>query len=168
MRSICSVSKIHLISADVTKIPNVRIKEDASAEKEENLVLLISVGAKRVLTSWLLRNRRPDKMEDELIQENTVSGNGSSLDVSSSMSFQWLSTDMPPKRYSTDKLSGNVGKIIGSVAQNVSSIEADAGSTSLSPENENMLLKTCIGDNCEDDWRYLAVTSFLVKCAGSR
>ncbi|KAF3436595.1 hypothetical protein FNV43_RR23687 [Rhamnella rubrinervis] len=168
VRSICSVSKIHLISADVTEIPNVRIKEDVSAEKEENLVLLISVGAKRVLTSWLLRNRRPDKMEEELIQENRVSGNGSSLDISSSMSFQWLSTDMPPKHYSTDKLSGNVGKTIGSIAQNVSSIKADAGSTSLSPENENMLLKTSIGDNCEDDWRYLAVTSFLVKCAGSR
>lgn len=168
MRSICSVSKIHLISADVTEIPNVSLKEDASTEKEENLVLLISVGAKRVLTSWLLRNRRPDKTEEELIQKNRVSGNGSSLDVSSSMSFQWLSTDMPPKHFSADKLLGNVGTIIGSVAQNVSSVKADAGSTSLSRENENMLLKTCVGDNCEDDWRYMAVTAFLVKCAGSR
>lgn len=167
MRSICSVSKIHLISADVTKMHNVKIREDPPTEKEENLVLLISVGAKRVLTSWLLKNRRPEKME-ELIQENRVSGNSSSPDMSSLMSFQWLSTDMPPKCCSRDKYSGNVGKLNGSVAQKVSSIKAYEGSTSPSPENGNMLLKACLGDNCEDDWRYLAVTAFLVKYVGSR
>lgn len=168
MRSICCVSKIHLISADVPKIPNLRNRQNASTEKEDNLVLLISVGAKRVLTSWLLRNRKLDKKGDELSQQHRVSGNGISSDLSSSMSFQWLSTDMPPKYSGTDKLTKNVGEIIGSLAQNVSTIKTDMGFRSDSPEKGNTQLKSCIGDKCEDDWRYLAVTSFLVKCAGSR
>ncbi|XP_048337417.2 uncharacterized protein LOC107426171 isoform X1 [Ziziphus jujuba] len=161
VRSICCVSKIHLISVDVTNLPN------ASTEKEDNLVLLISVGAKRVLTSWLLRNRKLDNNGEELSQQHRVSGNGISSDMSSSMSFQWLSTDMPPKYSGTNKLTKNVGEIICGLAQNVSTINS-TGFGSESPEKGNTQLKSFIGDKCEDDWRYLAVTSFLVKCAGSR
>lgn len=163
MRSICYVSKIHVISNDVTNGADGRNEQNASGENKENPSLLISVGAKRVLTSWLLRNRKLYKMENTLASEQSnTAGNGNSSEVSSSMSFQWLSTDMPPKYKSSDKFTKNVGKIIG-LAENMSSVKADEGT-----EDGKMVLQSYTGDKCEDDWRYLAVTAFLVKCAGSR
>ncbi|KAL5561082.1 hypothetical protein UlMin_030829 [Ulmus minor] len=154
VRSICFVSKIHLISADASDIADRRNQLNTSAENKESPQLLISVGAKRVLTSWLLRNRKPDKSEDTLGNDN--------LGVPSSMSFQWLSTDMPPKYSRANKGRGNNDKEI-SVAENVSN-----GKDDVETGKGKLELKSCIADKCEDDWRYLAVTAFLVKCAGSR
>ncbi|PON88763.1 Guanine nucleotide-binding protein, beta subunit [Trema orientale] len=163
VRSICYVSKIHVISSDVSDSTDGRNEENASGENKQNPFLLISVGAKRVLTSWLLRNRKPYKMEDTPAgEQHNASGNGNSSEMTSSMSFQWLSTDVPPKYSSSDKYTRNTGKMI-ELAENTSSMKADEDA-----EDGKMELKSCTRDKCEDDWRYLAVTAFLVKCAGSR
>ncbi|CAL9009232.1 unnamed protein product [Prunus brigantina] len=164
VRSICSVSKISIVLSDVTNIPDTN-GQNAAMENIETPVLLISVGAKRVLTSWLLRSRKVDNKEEQ----HNITGNSNKvlLQESSSMSFQWLSTDMPAKYSSAHKFPENKEKKAG-LAANVSSAEADGRSMSLSSENGKMELKSGIKDKYEDDWRYLAVTAFLVKCAGSR
>ncbi|XP_062084393.1 uncharacterized protein LOC133790668 isoform X2 [Humulus lupulus] len=163
VRSICYTSKIHMISSDLAKSTTARNEDDVFGENIENPFLLISVGAKRVLTSWLLRNRNLYKTESALAgEQHKATGNGNSSEVSSSMSFQWLSTDMPPKYSSSDKYTKSIGKGIGLV-ENLSGMKADEGT-----EDGKMELKSCPRDKCEDDWRYLAVTAFLVKCAGSR
>lgn len=163
VRSICSVSKIHVLSADMTNVPDGRKGQDFSEEGKEFPFLLISVGAKRVLTSWLLRNRKLSKTEHTLAgEQHNETGNRSLLETSSSMTFQWLSTDMPPKYSSSNKHAKNIGKLNG-VAEDTSSIKAD-----VETEEGKMQLKSYNRAKCEDDWRYLAVTAFLVKCAGSR
>ena len=70
------------------------------------------------------------------------------------MSFQWLSTDMPPKYSSANKGRGINGKEI-SIAKNVSN-----GKDDVKTEKGKVELKSCIENKCEDDWRYLAVTAY--------
>ncbi|XP_060961502.1 tRNA (34-2'-O)-methyltransferase regulator trm734 [Cannabis sativa] len=164
VRSICYTSRIHVISSDLAKSTVALNKDDVFVENIENPFLLISVGAKRVLTSWLLRNRKLHKTEDSTLagEQHNATENGNSSEVSSSMSFQWLSTDMPPKYSSSDKYTKSIGKETG-LQENVPGMKADEGT-----EDGKMELKSCTRDKCEDDWRYLAVTAFLVKYAGSR
>ncbi|KAM2685571.1 hypothetical protein FF1_047268 [Malus domestica] len=166
VRSICCVSKLYIVPSDAASIN----EKNAAAENRETPVLLISVGAKRVLTSWLLRSNKVNK-KDEILsdQQHNITGNGNKVlsQESSSMSFQWLSTDMPVKYSSNPKFPDNIGKKIG-LAGNVSTEDADAGSRLVSSKKGNMEFKSSVKDKYEDDWRYLAVTAFLVKCAGSR
>lgn len=143
VRSICSVSKMHMVSTQATAIAD---GSDIRIDGNECPFLLISVGAKRVLTSWSLRNSKTQHGEI---------GDGSSSAGSSSMSFQWLSTDMPPKNSSTNKMVG--------VADVTSSVNADGND-----RGEKLQLKSCSRDKYEDDWRYMAVTAFLVKATSSR
>jgi hypothetical protein len=161
VRSIRPVSEIHIVASEVTDIPDGRDRQIADTENRENPFLLISVGAKRVLTSWLLRNRGLDKEETLADQKYHETGNSDKLSsgVSSSMSFQWLSTDMPAKYSSSHKCPEDIEKVFGAT-ENVSSTEVGARSHFV--EKGKMDIKY------EDDWRYLAVTAFLVKCAGSR
>lgn len=60
VRSICCVSKLHIIPSATTKVPDGRSEHNAADEDKDNPILLISVGAKRVLTSWLLKSRKLD------------------------------------------------------------------------------------------------------------
>lgn len=164
VRSICAVSEIHIFASEATNISDGRNRQIVDTDNGENPFLLISVGAKRVLTSWLLRNRRLDKKEEALAdQQYSEIGNSNkpSPGVSSSMTFQWLSTDMPAKYSSSHKYPEGIEKIDGAT-ENVSGTKVDARSEG------KMVIKSCLGDKYEDDWRYMAVTAFLVKCAGSR
>lgn len=165
VRSICCVSKVHTISSDMGDVPHGRIELNAAVEKKDNPTLLISVGAKRVLTSWLLKNTRLDIKNDFVINHQHKSEGDDDCflsSLSSSMTFQWLSTDMPAKYSITrDTPKNNVQKIVG-VAENVSHTNNDAGLISESG------MANLIRDKHEDDWRYLAVTAFLVRCSGSR
>ncbi|KAJ7977730.1 WD repeat-containing protein [Quillaja saponaria] len=163
VRSICCVSKLHIISSDTAKILDDRNKQDGSTEDKENPTLLISVGAKRVLTSWILRNRRLDKNKNTpFLQQYNVTGDDQYLSgLSASMSFQWLSTDMPAK-YSSTKYLENLKGVVG-VADDGTKINTRSEAV-LSEKGNNNLVR----DKYEDDWRYLAVTAFLVKCSGSR
>ncbi|TQE01350.1 hypothetical protein C1H46_013030 [Malus baccata] len=158
VRSICCSSKLYIVPSDTANING----KNAAAENRETPVLLISVGAKRVFTSWLLRSYKVNKKDETLSdQRHNITGNGNKvlLQESTSMSFQWLSTDMPVKYSSNPKFPENVG--------NDSTAETNAGSRLLSSEKGNIELKSSLKDKYEDDWRYLAVTAFLVKCAGS-
>ncbi|WCJ22639.1 Transducin family protein / WD-40 repeat family protein [Euphorbia peplus] len=162
VRSICFVSKMHIISSDRSNLYDWRSKQ----EERDNPFLLISVGAKRVLTSWLLRDRGLDKKAHPLIEHD---GDGNEymahMGASSSMSFKWLSTDMPAKNSSTLRKAKNMEKI-GGLNENIAGMEAEAKSRSPLQEQGETELKSSPND--EDDWRYMAVTAFLVKCTGSR
>ncbi|XP_022998382.1 WD repeat-containing protein 6 isoform X2 [Cucurbita maxima] len=154
VRSICYISEVHMISSDGTIMPDVKDIQESDPDLTENPVLLISAGAKRVLTSWLQKHRKLEKMEGTsacLRQNEEVRNEPSRL--ASSISFKWLSTDMPTKRSSSHRNSYN--------------IREDAESNLLQ-EKEELSLKSCPVEKYEDDWRYLAVTGFLVKHFNSR
>ncbi|XP_039161352.1 WD repeat-containing protein 6 isoform X2 [Eucalyptus grandis] len=168
VRSICCVSNIHTTSSgtsvsDVKGIENLpKDVKGTLMEDECNPSLLISVGAKRVLTSWLLRRRKQDGKEDDVtdLQEAENSSLPSSAG-SSTFSFQWLSTDMPVKYSVPSKKPGSIKKLIGVSDTNVRC-------KSLLPDSEALQSKVSAVDKNEDDWRYLAVTAFLVRHSGSR
>ncbi|KAF8401230.1 hypothetical protein HHK36_012160 [Tetracentron sinense] len=168
VRSICFVSKVHITSVDRTYESNCRSSCTAASENINNQLLLISVGAKRVLTSWLLRNSRVDNKE-EALDDGPLNKTGNNLSPLSrelsSMSFQWLSTDMPAKFSSTHRTE-NTEEIIGQV-ENASSMKAEATSIHFA-KNGEMESKSGLRDKYENDWRYLAVTAFLVKVADCR
>ncbi|KAI6672617.1 hypothetical protein NL676_000523 [Syzygium grande] len=164
VRSICCVSNIYTTSSgtNVSCIEDIEnLPKDLNGtlmEDEHNPSLLISVGAKRVLTSWLLRRRKPDGKEDsvtDLRLQEAKNGSLPSSAGSSTFSFQWLSTDMPVKYSVSSKKPGSIKK------QNVKC-------KSLLPDSEALQSKVSAGNKNEDDWRYLAVTAFLVRHSGSR
>ncbi|XVE77500.1 hypothetical protein DITRI_Ditri13aG0067600 [Diplodiscus trichospermus] len=164
VRSICFLSKTHIIASDLSNMPGLEKGQNATSDSKQNPFLLVSVGAKRVLTSWLLRNRRLDENEEIYPgQKHDRCGAGykPTVEHCSSMSFRWLSTDMPMKR----PINGGREKIV-STAENVSSLDNDADTGSTFTEKGES--KTCLENKYEDDWRYLAVTAFLVKSSGSR
>ena len=161
MRSICPVSKIHTIPADVTHMPNGTERQPATWDDRENPFFIISVGAKRVITSWVLRTCMIDDKGEasDRVQERTGTG-------FPSMSFQWLSTDMPTKYSGIRKKAEDLENLVGTTK--ASTVTIDAESRSVFPERKEMQLRTCAGDIYENDWRYLAVTAFLVKDPVSR
>nr|XP_011467078.1 PREDICTED: uncharacterized protein LOC101298466 [Fragaria vesca subsp. vesca] len=162
VRSICSVSKINILPSDMTSYLNMRTRDNEATENRETPALLISVGAKRVLTSWLLRNRKVDKKEEivcDLQHDNTGNGNTCLSPESPSMSFQWLSTDMPAKYSSIQKVP-NIEKRVDQAG------DVSDGKDAASEKGNKEL--NLIKDKYEDDWRYMAVTAFLVKCVNSR
>lgn len=168
VRSICSVSKMHIIASDLTNLSDWTKRQNTCAGDMDNPFLLISVGAKRVLTSWLLRDRNLDKENVFIEQEKMENENGykPSSEVSSLMSFKWLSTDMPPRNSSSrgkTKVAENIQGITKELNVNI-----DVTSGPLLLEKGEGYSKISYDDKYEDDWRYLAVTAFLVKCAGSR
>ncbi|XP_028791484.1 uncharacterized protein LOC114747332 [Neltuma alba] len=167
VRSLCCVSKLHIISSRATNLCDERGEPNAAIEDQDNPILLISVGAKRVLTSWILKNRRLDNKKDIPVdQQYTSDGNDGEFwsNFSSSLTFQWLSTDMPAKYASTRKNPENDAKKVVESAENAYDAKIDVKPGSLLPERAMDLVR----DKHDDDWRYLAVTAFHVKCAGSR
>ncbi|KAH1073865.1 hypothetical protein J1N35_026193 [Gossypium stocksii] len=166
VRSICFVSKTHIIPSDVSSTPGLEKGQNDTSDGKQNTCLLVSVGAKRVLTTWLLRNRSLDK-EEEIYPEQKLNrcetGCKPTVKQCSSMSFRWLSTNMPIRSPSMEGKEKTV-----SAANKISSLDSDAKTESIFIEKEGTKSKTCLVNKYEDDWRYLAVTAFLVKCAGSR
>lgn len=152
MRSVCCVSNLHMIASDIPNLPDVR-GQDSAVDDSESPCLLISVGAKRVVTSWLLRNGRQNKTGESSISDN---GHNKTSAEASSVTFQWLATDMPTKSSHPCKKIEKSPKLEG-VEEDTSAIVTKLGSNSY---NER--------ENYEDDWRYMAATAFLVKCVGSR
>ncbi|XP_019422178.1 PREDICTED: uncharacterized protein LOC109331864 [Lupinus angustifolius] len=154
VRSICCVSKLYTISSYTDDVSDAKGDLNAADEEKDNPTLLISVGAKRVLTSWVLKNRRPEtdhQYNSKEVDESSLLG---------SMTFQWLSTDMPAKYSTTHKYP--VSDVDNGVIENVSN-----NAKPQSPFSERGMMNL-VRDKYEDDWRYLAVTAFLVKCASSR
>jgi hypothetical protein len=115
-------------------------------ENEETTFLLISVGSKQVLTTWILQPRIVENrqvcsgdLDLDTKQSSECSDNGDSA-----VTFQWLSTHMPPK-LTTNRLKA------GHVKQNF--VE----------RNSSAQPNLAIMDQMENDWRYLSVTAFLLK-----
>ncbi|CAH1434212.1 unnamed protein product [Lactuca virosa] len=139
VRSLCSVFKVHtIVDETLDSDQGTGLLED-----EEDKFLLISVGAKRVLTAWKRKasfssTSRP-KTEEAL--------------PSSSMSFQWLSSDLPTR---------NRGSKKEKTTENLNNVDTTP------PEKIKPQTQVCCSDGLENDWRYLAVTAFLVKFSGSR
>ncbi|XP_020255003.1 uncharacterized protein LOC109831932 isoform X2 [Asparagus officinalis] len=158
VRSVYFVSKTHIITTSQSCGSNHGV-----ADKNDNPLLLISVGAKQVLTSWLLQYRSTDI---ENLHHNGA--NTDSEDVHSptlSMYFQWLSTHMPPKFASSHqkvKREPKAPENGNCLTTKITLLESDLTKTKkLKPKSELM-------DRQDNDWRYMAVTAFLVKHVDSR
>ena len=160
MRSLCFVSKVHNAEDIVVEATNGTCETNNFLENSDNPCLLISVGAKRVLTSWLLRKRQ-NSMGNVSVDglENKNGSHKSSPEHTSSISFKWLSSDMPVKCVRTKKKIQNSENLVGSLKE-------VSGSNSVSSFKEKELMPLC--DALDNDWRYLAVTAFLVNVAKSR
>ncbi|KAI3449343.1 hypothetical protein Pfo_006008 [Paulownia fortunei] len=170
VRSICSVSKMHIFMSDSIGVPNVVYRQNGTLEDRDPLIL-ISVGAKRVVTAWkqmiTMSNKRVDTICSEIDNKNENNITGSSTATMSSVSFQWLSTDMPFKHTSYVKRQNTVE--VFEKAEDLTMTTSDAISIeSLSSKYRKMEPNLCPEDNHENDWRYLDVTAFLVKETGSR
>ncbi|KAJ6806159.1 uncharacterized protein M6B38_176215 [Iris pallida] len=158
VRSIHFVSKIYTITASRTCSPG----HDLSERKVDQL-LLLSVGAKQVLTSWVLCDSTPESEEINDSDQDSEDAFCHTPEFSS-ISFQWLSTHTPPKLGSASRrvdFSASTEKGNGSIVQS-------AMPASQLTEYEKQNPKSTLMDQSENDWRYLAVTGFLVKHANSR
>ncbi|XP_008447447.2 uncharacterized protein LOC103489892 isoform X1 [Cucumis melo] len=163
VRSLCYISNVHLISSNGTITPDAKDTQESDLDDREDPVLLISAGAKRVLTSWLQKHRKLEKIANACLHHNAkVSCEPSGF--ATSISFKWLSTDMPTKNSTCHRNSFNTMK---DEATTGSSINPDAESKLLQ-EKEESSLKSCSVEKYEDDWRYMAVTGFLIKHFNSR
>ncbi|KAG0472116.1 hypothetical protein HPP92_016662 [Vanilla planifolia] len=156
VRSICFTSKIYAIGADHDCSAII----DASHCSKDEPFLLISVGAKQVLTSWRLQNRRADATVKHVISTESGSASCSSRQKLLSVSFQWLSTHVPTKfvspqrRVNKSYKTNELGK--------TSATDSDANDACIS-ESIKKSFSSFSTDIVENDWRYLAVTAFLVK-----
>ncbi|XP_019250971.1 PREDICTED: uncharacterized protein LOC109229873 isoform X2 [Nicotiana attenuata] len=145
VRSIFFVSRLHRMVLDENDMPDSVNSEKGFLEDPEDLSLLISVGAKRVVTAW----KQKSKMR---IREGTFDP-----ECNIRNDFQWLSTDMPTRERNHGKLQNN--KKISEMVENDGSLPS---------EDKRSYSEPCVPDICENDWRYLAVTAFLAQVAGTR
>ncbi|KAG6412590.1 hypothetical protein SASPL_125273 [Salvia splendens] len=170
VRSICAVSKMHVFMPDPSNIRNVVYRQTGIVNGRDPFIL-ISVGAKRVVTAWkqtvtTIKNR-VDAISSEMNKNNENNSSDSSAATMSSLSFQGLSTDMPLRHNSNMKRQDS---------NNVSETPEDGIVTasnaipceSVSPECRNTEPNLYPVDNFDNDWRYLDVTAFIVREAGSR
>lgn len=131
MRSIFFTSKVYRSAAGGVNLSCHYQTTKVTTDKNcDNHCLLISVGAKQVITCWLLtskcsKDRKTDFAEPYKDYED--------------VSFHWLSTHMSSKLSTSRK-----------------TVEHQK-------ENLKSKSKVLVQDVNENDWRYLAVTGFLVK-----
>ncbi|KAF0932871.1 hypothetical protein E2562_012193 [Oryza meyeriana var. granulata] len=131
VRATCFVQKAYtFLDKSCNIIPNGN-SDDILVKNKDNILLLISVGSKQVLTTWVL--------QPKVTENRHVCSSGDSA-----MTFQWLSTHMPPKLTNRSKT--------GHVKQN-----NEEGDSSMVQPNQVIM------DQLENDWRYLSVTAFLLE-----
>ncbi|KAL3380551.1 hypothetical protein AABB24_000941 [Solanum stoloniferum] len=156
VRSIFFVSRLHRMVLDANDVHESVKSEKWFLKDPEDCSLLISVGAKRVVTAWKqkskMRIREDGTLDTECNIKNDLHFHGSS----SSASFQWLSTDMPTRERNNGKQQNK--KVSGTVENG----------GSFSSEDKRSYSESCLPDIFENDWRYLAVTAFLVQVTGIR
>ncbi|CAH9082556.1 unnamed protein product [Cuscuta epithymum] len=161
VRSICTLSKIHRVTVKATDVSESIHTQIGELENQGNVVLLVSVGAKRVITAWKQKVRSIEEtMQSQYCEHENRDGitshGPSPSNKLSHLSFQWLSSDMPTRN--NNCLHENTDKIIEAV-ENVQP---------LSSKDRKVESELHLVDRCENDWRYLAVTAFLAKGSGSR
>lgn len=157
VRSICFASKIYSIWDGQTRCILNDILDCSKTEPP----LLISVGAKQVLTSWILYNQTADLAEQHLNARETENSYCSSNYKHSPICFQWLATHTPSKFGSPPTRREKLPET--TEHRNDSSIVSDAKSKASIVENREQNSNSASLDILENDWRYLAVTAFLVK-----
>ncbi|XP_038979942.1 uncharacterized protein LOC103721829 isoform X2 [Phoenix dactylifera] len=167
VRSLCFIPKIYTFRCE-TYNGSGKCKRHPSVPRKDDQFLLISVGSKQVLTSWLFRNETPGS---ELANLNGILAESECMSVPSkrdfsSISFQWLSTHMPPKFSGSQRRVEKLMEIFEK--EKSSTIESTPFCRSHSVENRVQEVKSAFIDQTENDWRYLAVTAFLVKHTDSR
>lgn len=142
VRATCFVQKGYTsLDKSCNIIPNGN-SDDTLVKNKDNISLLISVGSKQVLTTWVLQ---PKVAENRHICSSGLDVDSKqSLNGDSAMTFQWLSTHMPPKL--TNRLK------TGNVKNN-----NEEGDSSVMQPNQFIV------DQLENDWRYLSVTAFLLE-----
>ncbi|KAH7678548.1 WD40-repeat-containing domain-containing protein [Dioscorea alata] len=167
VRSICFISGIYRFSAGTSYNFAEENTIYVSTESNENQFLLISVGAKQVLTSWILENKEVVTKEEDCNKEPSDASDISCppLNEFSSISFRWLSTYMPQRFTSTHR------------RERLMEINEEKNSSTIKPSPiSDPQIARCSTEKSRDnlvnlmdnDWRYLAVTGFLLKLAGSR
>ncbi|XP_078443680.1 transducin family protein / WD-40 repeat family protein [Wolffia australiana] len=132
VRSLCFVPNI--FSCGFEAMGNDANVDNLSLDLEKNWGMLISVGAKQVLTSWLLRDDETCNMDETCLELSAAKGH-------QSVSFRWLSTHIPPKTRGckVDSCTAlSKSKFYGSLSEDA------------------------------NDWRYLAVTAFVVEDVATR
>ncbi|CAL4937260.1 unnamed protein product [Urochloa decumbens] len=147
VRATCFIPKTYIITDKSCNYSLNGISDDIAVENKDRTFLLISVGSKQVLTTWILQPRIADSGQACL----------SSLDVDSkqspknlesgdlAMSFQWLTTHMPPKLTRNRLKEGHIEQ------------SGQEGNSAVVQPNLGVM------DLMENDWRYLSVTAFLLK-----
>ncbi|XP_042476563.1 uncharacterized protein LOC122058127 isoform X2 [Macadamia integrifolia] len=166
VRSLCFLSKIHITTGNQSEVSNERDGCSFALDNRDDQCLLISVGAKRVLTAWLLCDNGSNNKE-EFLDDGAKENSSIPSRALPSMSFQWLSSDIPSKFSSTHRRMKNSDEKIGRV-KNALNKSSSSTSRSNCAEILDVDSKFCFGDKNENDWRYLAVTAFLVKGSNCR
>ncbi|XP_011079487.1 uncharacterized protein LOC105162994 [Sesamum indicum] len=170
VRSVCSVSKMHIFVPESSGMPNVVYRQNGTFEDRDPFIL-ISVGAKRVVTAWkqmiIMSNKGVDSVCRETDKKNENNMTGPSTETMPSFSFQWLSTDMPFKH--TSYVKRKYTKEVLETDEDLSTRTSDSVPIELlSSRCRKKEANLCPEDDLENDWRYLDVTAFLVKEYGSR
>uniref|UniRef100_A0A453JDI2 Uncharacterized protein n=1 Tax=Aegilops tauschii subsp. strangulata TaxID=200361 RepID=A0A453JDI2_AEGTS len=147
VRDTCFIPKTYTL-ADKSCNSSVS-SADILVENKDTTYILISVGSKQVLTAWILEPRIAEKKQVCLsgLDLDTKQSSECSHNSDSAVTFQWLSTHMPPK-LATNRLKGDLVKRKFE--------EGGEGNSSAQPN-------LAIMDQMENDWRYLSVTAFLLK-----
>uniref|UniRef100_A0A0D9VNJ7 Uncharacterized protein n=1 Tax=Leersia perrieri TaxID=77586 RepID=A0A0D9VNJ7_9ORYZ len=146
VRATCFVQKAYtLLDKSCNTICNGN-SDEILVKNKESIFLLISVGSKQVLTTWVLQPKVAENrhvcssgLDVDSKRSSESTGHGDSA-----MTFQWLSTHMPPKL--TNRLK------TGYVKQN-----DEERNSSMVQHNQVIM------DQLENDWRYLSVTAFLLE-----
>lgn len=161
---------MHLFIPESSGIPSVVDRQNGTLEDRDPFIL-ISVGAKRVVTAWkqiiTMSNERVGTICSKIDKKKEKNFTGSSRATMSSFSFQWLSSDMPFKQANYTKKQST--KEVLETAEDLSMDSSDAISIELL-SSKYQTIESNLGseDYLENDWRHLDVTAFLVKEAGSR
>ncbi|GJN30059.1 hypothetical protein PR202_gb18335 [Eleusine coracana subsp. coracana] len=144
VRDTCFIPKTYTLS-DISC--NGTSNDIVVGDIDDDTFLLISVGSKQVLTTWILQPRIADDGQG-CVSASDVDSKKSSEGLETSdlaLSFQWLSTHMPQK-LTRNRLKASHAK------QNF-----QEGNSSVVQPNISIM------DQMENDWRYLSVTAFLLK-----
>ncbi|KAG8095826.1 hypothetical protein GUJ93_ZPchr0013g35650, partial [Zizania palustris] len=140
VRATCFVQKACTLLDKSCNISNGN-SDDILIKKKDSIFLLISVGSKQVLTTWVLQPKVAENRHTCLsgldVHTKQSSGHGDPA-----LTFQWLSTHMPPKLDNRLK-TGHV--------------KVEEGGSSMLQPNQDIV------DQLENDWRYLSVTAFLLE-----
>ncbi|XP_048532945.1 uncharacterized protein LOC125511579 [Triticum urartu] len=148
VRDTCFIPKTYTL-ADKSRNSSVS-SADTWVENKDTTYILISVGSKQVLTAWILEPRIAENNKQVCssgLDLDTKQGSECSDNSDSAVTFQWLSTHMPPK-LGTKRLKADHVKL--------NFEEGGKGNSSAQPN-------LAIMDQMENDWRYLSVTAFLLK-----